>query len=88
MQKKKNEELYAKLMESRKKDPKHFGLSCIGASYEDVRNYANSKGCDRKELRILVDRFTMRMREAAKVYGLSSADIREYFTRNKYSLSF
>lgn len=88
MQKENSAKIYAKLMESRKRDPKHYGLSCIAVAYEDVRNYANSKQCDRKELRILVDRFTMRMREAAKVYGLSSADIREYFARHNYSLSF
>lgn len=88
MDKLSNDALYRKLMESRKKDPKHYGLSNIAVAYEDVRNYANSKQCDRKELKYLVERFTIRMREIANRYGLSSAEVREYFALHNYSLSF
>lgn len=88
MDKRSNDEIYRKLMESRKKDPKHYGLTSIAVAYEDVRNYANSKQCDRKELKYLVERFTMRMREIAHRYGLSSAEVREYFAFHNYSLSF
>ena len=83
-----NNAIYRHLMESRKRDPKHYGLTSIAVAYEDVRNYANSKRCDRKELKFLVERFTMRMREIAHQYGLSSAEVREYFAFHNYSLSF
>lgn len=86
--KEQNDAIYRKLMESRKRDPKHYGLSSIAVVYEDVRNYANSKQCDRNELKYQVERFTMRMREIAKCYGLSRKEIREYFARHNYSLSF
>ena len=86
--KERNEAIYQKLMEGKKRDAKRYGLNCIGASYEDVRNDANSKECDRLELKDMVERFTMRMRELANRYGLSSAEVREYFAFHNYSLSF
>ena len=86
--KERNEAIYQKLMEGKKRNEKRYGLNCIGASYEDVRNYANSKECDRLELKYLVERFTMRMRELANRYGLSGAEVREYFAFHNYSLSF
>ena len=86
--KEQNDAIYRHLMESRKRDPKHYGLTSIAVAYEDVRNYANSKQCDRKELKYLVERFAMRMREIAHRYGLTSMEVKEYFARNNYSLSF
>ena len=86
--KEQNDAIYRHLMESRKRDPKHYGLSSIAVAYEDVRNYAHSKQCDRNELKYQVERFTMRMREIAGRYGLSGQEVREYFARNNYSLSF
>lgn len=86
--KEQNDVVYRHLMESRNRDPKHYGLTSIAVAYEDVRNYANSKQCDRKELKYLVERFAMRMREVASLYGLTGEEVKEYFARNNYSLSF
>lgn len=83
-----NDAIYRHLMESRKRDPKHYGLSSIAVAYEDVRNYAKSEGCDREELKYLAQRLTMRIREVAKNFGLSGEEIRTFFAQKNYSLSF
>lgn len=86
MAKQDNAHLYGLLMESRKRDKKHYGLSCIAVAYEDVRNYAKSKGCDRSELAYRAKTFSTRMREVVHRYGLSGEEVRAYFKRNNYAL--
>ena len=86
--KERNDYLYQKLMESRKRNPKLYGLTCIGVIYEDVRHYANSKSCDRNELNDKVKRLNERIREVVKLYSLTSAEVKEYFAFHNYSLSF
>lgn len=86
--KERNDAIYKHLKASREKDPKHYGLNCLAVSYEDVRNYAKSEGCDREELKYLAQRLTMRIREVAENFGLSSAEIKAFFAQKNYSLSF
>lgn len=88
MAKQDNAQLYGLLMASRNRDRKHYALSCIAVAYEDVRNYANCKGCNREELRHRANAFSMRMREVVARYGLSGDEVRAYFQRNNYVLSF
>ena len=40
------------------------------------------------ELRWRVSMFMERMREVASLYGLTGEEVKEYFARNNYSLSF
>lgn len=86
--KRRNDLAYELAMRGRKKDPKSYALAFIGVAYEDVCNYKNSKLVDREELRWRAARFMERMREVASVYGLTGDDVRAYFARNNYSLSF
>lgn len=86
--KERNDYLYAKLMESRERNPKHYGLSIIGATYEDVRRYANSKECILDELKEKVRNLSIRIKEVASMYSITSAEVKEYFAFHNYSLSF
>lgn len=86
--KERNDYLYQKLMESRKRNPKHYGLSIIGASYEDVRHYANSKECIKEELKEKVRKLSMRIKEVSAMYSITGAEVRSYFQFHNYSLSF
>lgn len=88
MDKQKNDAIYRRLMQLRKCNPKNYGLTSMAVAYEDVRNYANSKQCDLGELKRKVKELSMRIRELAKLYGLSSAEVKEYFAFHNYSLSF
>lgn len=88
MTKEKNDRLYQQLMESRRCDPKHFGLAAIGVAYEDVMHYSNSKKVVLEELQYLKEKCLKRMGEVVSRYSLTEADVREYFARNRYSLSF
>lgn len=83
-----NDLAYELSMRGREKDPKSYALGFIGVAYEDVRNYKNSKNMDLNELRWRADYFMKRMREIAANYGLTGEDVRDYFARNKYSLTF
>ena len=86
--KERNDYLYQKLMESRERNPKHYGLSIIGATYEDVRRYANSKECILDELKEKVRNLSMRIKEVASMYSITSEEVKEYFAFHNYSLSF
>ena len=86
--KRRNDLAYELAMRGRNKDPKAHALASIGVAYEDVRNYKNSKKMDLDELRWRASRFMERMRELAASYGLTGEEVKEYFARNNYSLSF
>lgn len=86
--KRRNDLAYELAMRGKKKDPKGHALASIGVAYEDVRNYKNSKKVDMDELRYRASQFMKRMRELAASYGLTGEEVREYFARNNYSLSF
>ena len=86
--KERNDAIYRKLMEHRKRDPKHYGLTLLGADYEDIRNYAVSAKCVREELAAMVSRFNVRIREVVAMYGITKEELRSYFTFHNYSLSF
>lgn len=86
--KEKNDAIYNKLMEHRKRDPKHYGLSLIGASYEDVRRYEHSKVCVAKELKEKKKSLSIRIEEVCSKYSIARAEVKDYFAFHNYSLSF
>ena len=86
--KRRNDLAYELAMRGKKKDPKAHALASIGVAYEDVRNYKKSKNMNMGELRWRVSMFMERMREVASLYGLTGEEVKEYFARNNYSLSF
>lgn len=86
--KRRNDLAYELAMRGKNKDAKGHALARIGVAYEDVRNYKNSKKVDMDELRYRASQFVKRMRELAASYGLTGDEVREYFARNNYSLSF
>lgn len=83
-----NEEIYRKLMESRKKDPKHFGLTSIAVEYEDLRNYSRSGKKDNEELQWRISKLSERIEEVMDIYKLSFVEIADYFRFHNYSLDF
>lgn len=84
----KNAAIYARLMESRRRNPKSYGLSSMAVAYEEVRNYARSEKCDRTELAAMASGLTMRLKELAALYALTGAEVRAYFEGHKYCLTF
>ena len=58
-----NEEIYQKLMQYRREDAKHYGLTAIAVEYEDVRNYANSKNKDGEDLKWRILKLSKRIEE-------------------------
>lgn len=83
-----NEGIYRKLMESRKKDPKHFGLTSIAVEYEDLRNYSRSGKKDNEELQWRISKLSERIKEVMDIYKLSFVEIADYFRFHNYSLDF
>lgn len=83
-----NEEIYRKLMESREKDPKHFGLTSIAVEYEDLRNYSRSGKKDNEELQWRISKLSERIKEVMDIYKLSFVEIADYFRFHNYSLDF
>jgi hypothetical protein len=83
-----NEEIYQKLMESRKQNPKHYGLTSIAVEYEDLRNYSRSEKKDEEELQWRTLKLSERIKEVMNIYKLSIVEIAEYFRFHNYSLDF
>lgn len=83
-----NEEIYQKLMQHRREDPKHYGLTTIAVEYEDVRNYANSKNKDGEELEWRISKLSQRIKDVISVYKLTMEEVVEYFRFHNYSLDF
>lgn len=83
-----NEEIYRKLMESKKQDPKHFGLTSIAVEYEDLRNYSRSEKKDSEELQWRISKLSGRIKEVMNIYKLSLVEIADYFRSHNYSLDF
>lgn len=83
-----NEEIYRKLMESKKQDPKHFGLTSIAVEYEDLRNYSRSEKKDSEELQWRISKLSERIKEVMNIYKLSFVEIADYFRFHNYSLDF
>ena len=86
--KRRNDLAYELAMRGKNKDPKGYALASIGVAYEDVRNYKNSAKMNMEELRWRASEFMKRMRHLAAAYGLTGDEVREYFARRNYSLSF
>lgn len=82
------EEIYNKLTESRKQNPKHFGLTCIAVEYEDLRNYFLSEKKDSEELQWRISKLSERIKEVMNIYKLSFVEIADYFRFHNYSLDF
>ena len=83
-----NEEIYRKLMRSRKENPKRYGLATIAVEYEDVRNYANSKKKDSEELKWRISKLSNRISEVIRIYRLTIEEVEEYLRFHNYSLEF
>lgn len=83
-----NNEIYTRLMESRKRDPKHYGLSCIAVAFEDVYIYSNNKEKDEEQLRWMISKLSERIKEVMNLYNISIVEIADYFRFHKYSLDF
>ena len=81
-----NAELYRKIVESRRENPKRFALAAIGVLCEELRNYAKSKGCDRVELEYLQARSRQRRIAIQSRYHITDRDIQEYASFNGYDL--
>lgn len=80
----KQQELYRKLMEHRRHNPKHYGLSMLAVRYEDLYNYVQSGKCDCMQLHIMVDEYRLRFKEICSTYRLSYDDVKEYFDSHRY----
>lgn len=83
-----NDSIYKSLMDSRKKNPKHYGLTCIAVEYEDVLNYSRSKKKSSEELRWRISKLKSRIKEVMAMYKLSSIDIADYFRFHNYNIDF
>jgi len=83
-----NEEMYRQLMESRKRDPKHYGLTTIAVEYEDVLHYSRSEKKDSEELKWRISKLSERIKEVMNIYKLSIVEIADYFRFHNYSLDF
>lgn len=83
-----NEEMYRRLMESRKRDPKHYGLTTIAVEYEDVLLYSRSEKKDIEELKWRISKLSERIKEVMNIYKLSIVEIADYFRFHNYSLDF
>lgn len=67
---------------------KSMALARIGVAYEELRNYAQCKTMDRRELSARVGELNTRIRTLCARHGLSGDEVRAYFQRNNYVLSF
>lgn len=67
---------------------KSMALARIGVAYEELRNYAQCKTMDRRELSARVGELNARIRTLCARHGLSGEEVRAYFQRNNYVLSF
>lgn len=83
-----NEEIYRKLMDSKARNPKHFGLTNIAVEYEDLRNYSRSGKKDDEELQWRISKLSERIKEVMDIYKLSFVEIADYFRLHNYSLDF
>ena len=83
-----NEEIYRKLMDSKARNPKHFGLTRIAVEYEDLRNYSRSGKKDNEELQWRISKLSERIKDVMDIYKLSFVEIADYFRFHKYSLDF
>lgn len=66
---------------------KAMALARIGVSYEEVRNYAQSKNVDRVELSARVGELSARIRSLCTRHGVSREELQEYFRRNNYTFA-
>lgn len=85
-----NDIAYQKAMESRKRNPKRYGLLLIGIAYEDMwRSYSKRK--NKEDCTILlyyIDRMKIRINEICSIYSISKAEVLDYFEKNRYITSF
>lgn len=80
--------MYRLLMESRKRDLKHYGLTTIAVEYEDVLHYSRSEKKDSEELKWRISKLSERIKEVMNIYKLSIVEIADYFRFHNYSLDF
>ena len=66
---------------------KSMALARIGVAYEEVRNYAQCKTMDRRELSARVGELNTRIRSLCARHGVSRDELQEYFRRNGYVLA-
>lgn len=83
-----NDEIYHRLMESRKRDPKRYGLTIIAVEYEDVLHYSRSEKKDGEELKWRLLKLSERIKKVMSVYKVSMSEIADYFRSRNYSLDF
>lgn len=83
-----NAKILAYFAEKRKQDPRGYGLFLLKCAYLEVRDYATSKACRRDELRFMASQLSERIKEVAQRYSLSIEEIRGFFAKNNFVLSF
>lgn len=83
-----NEEMYHRLMESRRRDPKHYGLTTIAVEYEDVLLYSRYEKKDSEELKWRISKLSDRINKVMSIYKVSMSEIADYFRFHNYSLDF
>lgn len=85
-----NARLYAEIMQTQQTPAgrKRIALARIGVHYETIRSYANGKGCNREELAYKVRQLNESIKRLCTMHNVSREELREYFERNHYALSF
>lgn len=89
-----NDEIYQKLMESRKKDPKRYACTTIAAYYGELKKRLNDRRkfengeITSKKFRPITDEEIVELKERiydvvkrmVKIYGITQSDIDHYNT--------
>lgn len=85
-----NARLYAEIMQTQATPAgrKRVTLARIGVQVEEITAFSRSRGCTRAELAQRVAILNANIKRLCTMHNVTREELREYFERNHYALSF